>query len=194
MTRTTVTWILVGLRLRRESSFWMTYWRDTAHQKKKTGDTSPPQSSTPPPIPKHQFEKNIKRENWPTVISRWFNIEANRRMMMAVYRIVPAIQLVKVDNTQETTSIKPRPLIPKGSSFDLPPFDIPTKTLVKKKEMTCKEETREIYSEGRCRRKNCETRNRWRLGDNGSAERPSKMFKVYNGETSKPILQRTNTM
>ena len=56
--------------------------------------------------------------------------------MMAVYRIVPVIQLVKVDNTQETASTKPRPLIPKGSSFDVPPFDMATKTLVKRKEIT----------------------------------------------------------
>ena len=57
-------------------------------------------------------------------------------MMMEVYRLVPVIQLVKVDNAQETSSTKPRPLIPKLSSFDLPPFDMPTKTLVKRKEIT----------------------------------------------------------
>ena len=56
--------------------------------------------------------------------------------MMAVYRIVPVIQLVNVDNTQETASTKPRPLIPKDSSFDAPPFDMATKTLVKRKEIT----------------------------------------------------------
>ena len=61
--------------------------------------------------------------------------------MMETYRLVPVIQLVKVDSTQQTSSTKPRLLIPKHPSFNLPPFDMPTKTLVERKEMTVAKRT-----------------------------------------------------
>ena len=57
-------------------------------------------------------------------------------MIMEVYRLVPVIQLVKVDNAQETDSTNPRQLIPKRSSFDLPTLDLPTNILVKRKQRT----------------------------------------------------------